>query len=93
MTQNNTPDAAIVAMVSLASGIAANHPEMCACQLNRLRGFGVEEDMIETVIDIARHIREEAAEKVDIAFDAQIVEQNEKLAMMEDTLEKIETAA
>lgn len=76
MTAQITPDPAIVALVSLASGIAANHPAMCACQLNRLRGYGVEEHMIETVIDVARHIREEAAEKVDIAFDEAIALQN-----------------
>jgi hypothetical protein len=82
MTSQNTPVAAIVALVSLASGIAANHPAMCACQLNRLRGYGVNEDMIETVIDIARHIREEAAEKVDMAFDDAIAAQNTELAEM-----------
>ncbi len=93
MTTQNTPDAAIVAMVSLASGIASNHPKMCACQLNRLRGFGVNEDMIETVIEIARHIREEAAEKIDIEFDQQIAAQNAELAAMEATLEMAEAAA
>ncbi len=60
----------IVAMVSLASGIAANHPAMGQCQLDRLRRAGVPESQIATVIEIARHIRDEAAEKLDHAFDA-----------------------
>lgn len=59
----------IVAMVSLASGIAANHPAMGQCQLDRLRQAGVPETQIATVIEIARHIRDEAAEKLDFAFD------------------------
>lgn len=59
----------IVAMVSLASGIAANHPAMGQCQLERLRGYGVPENQIASVIEIARHIRDEAAEKLDFAFD------------------------
>ena len=60
----------IVAMVSLASGIAANHPAMGQCQLERLRGAGVPEHQINAVIEIARHIRDEATEKLDFAFDA-----------------------
>ena len=59
----------IIAMVSLASGIAANHPAMGQCQLKRLREAGVPEHQIDTVIEIARHIRDEAAEKLDLAFD------------------------
>jgi len=59
----------IVAMVSLASGIASNHPAMGQCQLERLRGYGVPEHQIDAVIEIARHIRDEAAEKLDHAFD------------------------
>ncbi|HHB82167.1 MAG TPA: hypothetical protein ENK61_01725 [Devosia sp.] len=59
----------IVAMVSLASGIASNHPAMGQCQLDRLRGYGVPEHQIDAVIEIARHIRDEAAEKLDFAFD------------------------
>lgn len=67
----SAPDlhSSIVAMVSLASGIAANHPAMGQCQLGRLRAAGVPEHQIETVIEIARHIRDEAGEKLDIAFD------------------------
>ncbi|RME15481.1 MAG: hypothetical protein D6801_07345 [Alphaproteobacteria bacterium] len=58
-----------VAMISLAAGIAANHPAMGQCQLERLRGAGVPEGQIAAVIEIARHIRDEAAEKLDFAFD------------------------
>lgn len=60
----------IVAMVSLASGIASNHPAMGQCQLQRLREIGVPEHQIDAVIEIARHIRDEAAQKLDAAFDA-----------------------
>jgi len=60
---------AIVAMVSLAAGIAANHPAMGQCQLGRLRAAGVPESQIGTVIEIARHIRDEAAETLDHRFD------------------------
>ena len=59
----------IVAMVSLASGIASNHPAMGQCQLERLRNAGVPEHQIDAVIEIARHIRNEATEKLDFAFD------------------------
>ncbi|TDY00601.1 hypothetical protein [Thiohalophilus thiocyanatoxydans] len=60
----------IVAMVSLASGIASNHPDRGQCQLDRLRQAGVPQQQIDTVIEIARHIRDEAAQKLDAAFDA-----------------------
>ncbi|MFO8026001.1 hypothetical protein [Thiohalophilus sp.] len=59
----------IVAMVSLASGIAARHPDMGQCQLGRLRQAGVPQQQIDAVIEIARHIRDEAAQKLDAAFD------------------------
>ncbi len=70
-TTNNGPELhpSIVAMVSLASGIASNHPAMGQCQLERLRGYGVAENQIDAVIEIARHIRDEATEKLDYAFD------------------------
>jgi hypothetical protein len=55
-------------MVSLAAGIASNHPAMGQCQLARLRELGVPEHQIDTVVDIARHIRDEAAERLDHAF-------------------------
>lgn len=59
----------IVSLVSLAAGIASNHPAMGQCQLARLRQMGVSEDQIAAVVEIARHIRDEAAEKLDAAFD------------------------
>lgn len=64
----------IVAMVSLAAGIAANHPAMGQCQLQRLRDAGVPEHQINAVIEIARHIRDEAAQRLDAAFDEQAAE-------------------
>jgi hypothetical protein len=59
----------IVALVSLASGIASNHPAMGQCQLSKLRGMGITEDQIATVVEIARHIRDEAAQRIDNTFD------------------------
>lgn len=59
----------IVAMVSLAAGIASNHPAMGQCQLQRLRDIGIPEHQNDAVIEIARHIRDEAAQKLDAAFD------------------------
>ena len=59
----------IIALVSLASGIASNHPAMGQCQLAKLRHMGITEEQIATVIEIARHIRDEAAQKLDAAFD------------------------
>ena len=58
----------IVAMVSLASGIASNHPAMGQCQLERLRKAGIPQHQIDAVIEIARHIRDEATQKLDTAF-------------------------
>ena len=66
----------IIAMVSLAAGIAANHPSMGPCQHARLRSLGVPEHQIDQVIEIARHIRDEAGEKLDADFA-------EKLASVE----------
>lgn len=59
----------IVALVSLASGIASNHPAMGQCQLAKLRSMGITEEQIASVIDIARHIRDEANDKLDATFD------------------------
>ena len=59
----------IVALVSLAANIAANHPKQGLCQLERLRGFGIGEDQIAMVVDIARHIRDEAGAMLDHGFD------------------------
>ncbi|MBU1236984.1 MAG: hypothetical protein KJ634_02430 [Gammaproteobacteria bacterium] len=59
----------IVAMVSLAANIAANHPKKGLCQLERLRGYGISEEQIDLVVDIARHIRDEAGQALDAAYD------------------------
>ena len=59
----------IIAMVSLAAGIAAKHPDVGQCQLDRLRKAGVPKHQIDAVIEIARHLRGEAAQKLDAAFD------------------------
>ncbi len=59
----------IVALVSLAANIAANHPKQGLCQLERLRNFGIGEAQIALVVDIARHIRDEAGQMLDHGFD------------------------
>ncbi len=59
----------IVAMISLAAGIASNHPAMGQCQLSRLRKAGISEEHINAAIEIARHIRDEAAQMLDQQFD------------------------
>ena len=59
----------IVALVSLAANIAANHPKQGLCQVERLKGYGVSREQIESVIEIARHIRDEAAQQLDASFD------------------------
>lgn len=64
-----TLHSSIVALVSLASGIAAKHPDMGLCQLDKLRQMGVPDAHIDAVIEIARHIRDEASSKLDAAFD------------------------
>jgi hypothetical protein len=46
----------IVALVSLAANIASNHPKQGLCQIDRLK-------------EIARHIRDEAAQALDAKFD------------------------
>ncbi len=59
----------IVALVSLAANIAANHPKQGLCQLERLRGYGIGAAQIDLVVDIARHIRDEAGQMLDASFD------------------------
>ncbi len=63
----------IIAMISLASGIASRHPDMGLCQLERLRSAGIPEHQIDIVIEIARHIRDEAAQKLDVVFDEKAI--------------------
>lgn len=59
----------IVALVSLAANIASNHPKQGLCQVDRLKQYGVAKEQIDTVIEIARHIRDEAAQALDAQFD------------------------
>jgi hypothetical protein len=59
----------IVALVSLAANIAANHPGQGLCQVDKLKGYGVAREQIDAVIEIARHIRDEAAQALDAKFD------------------------
>ena len=59
----------VLAMVSLAANIAANHPKKGLCQLERLRSMGVPEAQIDIVVDIARHLRDEAGQIVDSEFN------------------------
>lgn len=59
----------IVALVSLAANIAANHPKQGLCQVDQLRSYGVSQAHIDAVVEIARHIRDEAGEKLDHHFD------------------------
>lgn len=68
---NETPalHSSIVALVALSANIAANHPRQGLCQVEKLKELGVPEAQIDAVIDIARHIRDEAAEQLDAQFD------------------------
>lgn len=59
----------IVALVSLAADIASNHPKQGLCKIDRLKQYGVPHEHIETVVEIARHIRDEAAQSLDASFD------------------------
>lgn len=59
----------IVSLVSLAASIAAKHPSMGLCQLRRLREMGLPPHQIDAVIEIARHIRDEAGKAMDESFD------------------------
>jgi hypothetical protein len=60
----------MLALVSLAANIAANHPKKGLCQLERLRSLGVPQAQIDMVIDIARHLRDEAGQIIDSEFNA-----------------------
>jgi|JFJP01.1.fsa_nt_gi hypothetical protein len=64
----------IVALVSLAANIASNHPKQGLCQVDRLKDYGVSKDQIDSVIEIARHIRDEAAQALDTKFDEAYVQ-------------------
>lgn len=66
----------IVALVSLAANIAANHPKQGLCQVDRLKQYGVAPAHIDAVVEIARHIRDEAAQILDAGFDEAYRETN-----------------
>lgn len=87
MSEQSQLHSSIVAMVSLASGIASRHPDMGLCQLERLRCAGVPEHQIDAVIEIARHIRDEASQKIDATFDekATITEAKDKNDTTDDS--------
>jgi hypothetical protein len=55
--------------VALHPSIAASHPKQGLCQVDRLRHFGVSQAHIDAAVEIARHIRHEAGEKLDYSFD------------------------
>jgi hypothetical protein len=59
----------IVALVSLAANIASNHPQQGLCQMDKLKQYGVAQEQVDAVIEIARHIRDEAAQSLDASFD------------------------
>lgn len=62
----------IVALVSLAANVAANHPGQGLCQLDKLKQYGVSAAQIDLVVEIARHIRDEVGAKLDERFDAEM---------------------
>lgn len=64
----------IVALVSLAAHIGSGHPDQGLCQVDRLKEYGVSREQIDSVIEIARHIRDEAAHKLDAKFEAAYAE-------------------
>ncbi|SCX96655.1 hypothetical protein [Thiohalorhabdus denitrificans] len=71
MSQENAPELhpSIVALATLAAGVAAGHPTQPRCQLNRLRDMGIPESQIGTVVELARHVRDEAAGRADEDLD------------------------
>lgn len=66
----------IVALVSLAANIAANHPKQGLCQIDRLKQYGVAQEQIDAVVEIARHIRDEAGDSLDFSFDEACKKEN-----------------
>ena len=59
----------IVALVSLSDNIAANHPKQGLCQVDKLKLYGVAQEQIDAVVEIARHIRDESGDMLDVSFD------------------------
>ena len=60
----------VLALASLAAFVAANHPKKGVCQLEILRKHNVPQAHIDLVLDIARHLRDEAGQIIDSEFDA-----------------------
>lgn len=69
--------ASIVALLSLAAGIAAKHPDLARRYIARLRELGVPEHQIVQAIEIARAVRQAADEEYDDAVDAQMAAADE----------------
>ena len=69
MSESTPLHPSIVALVALAANIAANHPKQGLCQVDKLKQYGVAKAQIDSVIEIARHIRDEAAQALDAKFD------------------------
>jgi uncharacterized BrkB/YihY/UPF0761 family membrane protein len=71
---SNTVDSAIppatLALASLAAFIAANHPKKGLCQLDILRNLNVPQAHVDLIVDIARHLRDEAGQIIDSEFNA-----------------------
>ena len=67
----------IVALISLASSIAAKHPDLGRRYVAQLRELGVPEHQIAQAVEIARSIREAAAETYDSAFEETLHETGE----------------
>lgn len=61
---------ATLALASLAAFVAANHPKKGLCQLEILRKHNVPQAHIDLVLDIARHLRDEAGQIIDSEFNA-----------------------
>ncbi|WP_291525168.1 hypothetical protein [Acidithiobacillus sp.] len=59
-----------LALITLSAQVAAQHPGHGKCQLDRLKTLGVAQEDVETVLEIARHIREEVTTRFDEALDA-----------------------
>ncbi len=59
----------IVALVALSAHTASGHPDQGLCQLDKLKSYGITDAQIDLVLDIARHIRDEAAQKLDDSFN------------------------
>ncbi|MHB9102734.1 MAG: hypothetical protein ACYC2E_14615 [Sulfuricella sp.] len=71
----------IVALVSLAANIAANHPKQGLCQMDKLKQYGVAQEQIDAVVEIARHIRDEAGEALDASFDEACSKESAKASL------------